>query len=85
MEKGALVPDEVVVEVLKDRLSKVPKGKGFLLDGFPRTIAQADTLETITKIDVILNARRSRPNHHRTPNLTTDYARTAAQSTTSDS
>jgi len=54
VEKGALVPDEVVVEVLKDRLSKVPKGKGFLLDGFPRTIAQADTLETITKIDVIL-------------------------------
>ena len=54
VEKGALVPDEVVVEVLKDRLNKVPKGKGFLLDGFPRTIAQADTLEKITKIDVIL-------------------------------
>jgi adenylate kinase len=54
VEKGALVPDEVVVEVLKDRLNKVPRGKGFLLDGFPRTIAQADTLETITKIDVIL-------------------------------
>lgn len=54
VEKGALVPDDVVVEVLKDRLSKVPKGKGFLLDGFPRTVAQADTLETIAKIDVIL-------------------------------
>ncbi len=54
VEKGALVPDDVVVEVLKDRLSKVPEGKGFLLDGFPRTIAQADTLESIAKIDVIL-------------------------------
>ena len=54
VEKGALVPDDVVVEVLKDRLAKVPKGKGFLLDGFPRTIEQADTLEGITKLDVIL-------------------------------
>ncbi|MCW4028260.1 MAG: adenylate kinase [Candidatus Bathyarchaeota archaeon] len=54
VEKGALVPDDVVVEVLKDRLSKIPKGKGFLLDGFPRTVAQADTLEKIAKIDVIL-------------------------------
>lgn len=54
VEKGALVPDDVVVEVLKERLSKVPKGKGFLLDGFPRTVEQADTLEKITKIDVIL-------------------------------
>jgi adenylate kinase len=54
VEKGALVPDEVVVEVLKERLSRVPKGKGFLLDGFPRTIAQAETLQKIVKIDVIL-------------------------------
>ncbi len=54
VEKGALVPDDVVVEVLKDRLAKVPAGKGFILDGFPRTIEQAKTLEGITKIDVIL-------------------------------
>lgn len=54
VEKGALVPDEVVVEVLKDRLSRVPEGKGFLLDGFPRTIAQAEELQNIAKIDVIL-------------------------------
>ena len=54
VEKGALVPDSVVVEVLQDRLKKVPQGKGFLLDGFPRTIAQAETLEKIAKIDVIL-------------------------------
>lgn len=54
VEKGALVPDEVVLEVLKDRLKKVPKSKGFLLDGFPRTIAQAESLHSIAKIDVIL-------------------------------
>ncbi len=54
VEKGALVPDDVVVEVLKNRLSKVPKDKGFLLDGFPRTIDQAKTLEGVTSIDVIL-------------------------------
>ena len=54
VEKGALVPDTVVIEVLKDRLKKVPKGKGFLLDGFPRTVEQADALEKIVKIDVIL-------------------------------
>lgn len=54
VEKGALVPDEVVLEVLKDRLKKVPKSKGFLLDGFPRTIAQAESLQSIAKIDVIL-------------------------------
>lgn len=54
VEKGALVPDSVVIEVLKERLSRVPKGRGFILDGFPRTIEQANTLEAITSIDVIL-------------------------------
>jgi adenylate kinase len=54
VEKGSLVPDEVVIEVLQNRLSKVPEGKGFILDGFPRTIDQAKSLETITNIDVIL-------------------------------
>ena len=54
VEKGALVPDEVVIEVLKDRLSKIPKGKGFILDGFPRTMEQAKALEAVTKIDVVL-------------------------------
>jgi adenylate kinase len=54
VEKGALVPDSVVIEVLKERLSRVPKGRGFILDGFPRTIEQANTLEGITSIDVIL-------------------------------
>jgi adenylate kinase len=54
VEKGLLVPDEVVVEVLKQRLSKIPKGKGFIFDGYPRTLEQAKSLQSITKIDVIL-------------------------------
>jgi adenylate kinase len=54
VEKGMLVPDEVVTEVLKQRLSKIPEGKSFILDGYPRTLDQAKMLETITKIDVIL-------------------------------
>jgi adenylate kinase len=54
VEKGLLVPDEIVNEVLKQRLAKVPSGKGFILDGYPRTVEQADTLESITKIDVVI-------------------------------
>lgn len=54
VEKGLLVPDEVVVEVLKQRMEKVPRGKGFILDGYPRTIEQAKALEKIAKVDVII-------------------------------
>ena len=54
VEKGLLVPDDIVIEVLKHRLAKIPKGKGFILDGYPRTLEQAETLEEIAKIDVII-------------------------------
>jgi adenylate kinase len=54
VEKGLLVPDEIVIEVLKERLTKIPKGRGFILDGYPRTVEQAKALEKITKIDVII-------------------------------
>jgi adenylate kinase len=54
VEKGLLVPDDIVIDVLKQRLAKVPKEKGFILDGYPRTIDQAKVLEDISKIDVIL-------------------------------
>ena len=52
--KGLLVPDEVVIEVLEKRLNKIPKGKGFILDGYPRTVEQAKKLKTITEISVII-------------------------------
>jgi adenylate kinase len=54
VEKGLLVPDDVVIEVLKQRLAKVPKDKGFILDGFPRTIEQANALDKIVKVDVVI-------------------------------
>ena len=54
VEKGLLVPDDVVVEALRQRLAKVSRGKGFILDGFPRTIEQAEALDRIAKIDVVI-------------------------------
>lgn len=54
VEKGLLVPDEVVIEVLKQRLAKASTKTGFILDGFPRTIEQAKSLDDITKIDVVI-------------------------------
>jgi adenylate kinase len=47
MEAGALVPDEVVIGVVRDRLGQADAQKGFLLDGFPRTIAQAERLDAM--------------------------------------
>ncbi|MDQ0272600.1 adenylate kinase [Cytobacillus purgationiresistens] len=47
MDKGELVPDEVTIGIVRDRLGKPDCEKGFLLDGFPRTVAQADALENI--------------------------------------
>jgi adenylate kinase len=54
VEKGLLVPDDVVVEVLKRRLAKSARSKGFILDGFPRTIDQAKALEKLVKIDAVI-------------------------------
>ncbi|MEC2075491.1 adenylate kinase [Metabacillus fastidiosus] len=60
MDKGELVPDEVTIGIVKERLGKNDCEKGFLLDGFPRTVAQADALEGILedldkKIDYVIN------------------------------
>jgi len=54
VEKGLLVPNDIVIDVLKQHLSEIPEGKGFLLDGYPRTVEQAEILEKITRIDVII-------------------------------
>jgi adenylate kinase len=54
VEKGMLVADDIVIDVLKQRLAEVQKNNGFILDGYPRTIGQAEVLEGIAKIDVIL-------------------------------
>lgn len=60
MDKGELVPDEVTIGIVRERLSKDDCGKGFLLDGFPRTVAQAEALDTMLadldkKIDFVIN------------------------------
>jgi adenylate kinase len=60
MDKGELVPDEVTIGIVRERLSKDDCKKGFLLDGFPRTVPQAEALENILadlerKIDYVIN------------------------------
>ena len=56
IDAGKLVPDEVVIGIIKDRLDKDDCKKGFILDGFPRTIPQAKALDEMgVKIDVVLN------------------------------
>ncbi|MDD5086448.1 MAG: adenylate kinase [Candidatus Nanoarchaeia archaeon] len=55
MDKGELVPDEVTIKIVKERLEKDDCKNGFMLDGFPRTIAQADALSEISKIDKVLS------------------------------
>jgi len=47
MDAGELVPDEVVVGIVRDRLADPDTGRGFLLDGFPRTLAQAERLDAM--------------------------------------
>ncbi|MTH55107.1 adenylate kinase [Bacillus mangrovi] len=47
IDKGELVPDEVTIGIVRERLGKADCEKGFLLDGFPRTVAQAEALESI--------------------------------------
>src|SRR5512140_667570 len=47
MESGQLVPDEVVIGVVRDRLAEPDAGEGFLLDGFPRTVPQAEALDAM--------------------------------------
>ena len=49
IEKGALVPVEVVAQIIKDRLSQDDVQKGFILDGFPRSIEQANMLDEMLK------------------------------------
>lgn len=55
MGRGELLPDEIVFRILKERLSQPDTRKGFILDGFPRTVAQAKDLDSITTLDAIIN------------------------------
>ena len=62
MDQGKLVPDDLTIELVKDRLLEDDCKEGFLLDGFPRTIYQADALEDFLKslgqsLDYVINIR----------------------------
>jgi adenylate kinase len=54
VEKGLLGPDSLTIQVLKRHIAKIKTKKGLLFDGYPRTIEQAEALEKIAKIDVII-------------------------------
>ena len=54
MNKGDLVPDELIIRILKERLKKVDCKKGFILDGFPRNVSQVKELAKITDIDKVV-------------------------------
>ncbi len=55
IDAGHLVPDEITIGMMKERLSRDDTKNGFLLDGFPRTIPQAEALAEFTQIDLALN------------------------------
>lgn len=54
MSKGELVPDELVLEILQERISQDDCKNGFILDGFPRTVPQAEALKNIAVIDGVI-------------------------------
>ncbi len=53
MDRGDLVGDDVIIEIVRERLARPDAARGFVLDGFPRTRAQAETLDTMVR-DVLL-------------------------------
>ncbi len=55
MDKGLLVPDEIILQLIKIRLSRDDAKSGLLFDGFPRTIPQAIALETLTDVSMVIS------------------------------
>ena len=55
IDKGNLVPDSLVINIVADRLSQDDAKNGYILDGFPRTIAQAEALDKVATIDLVLD------------------------------
>ena len=55
VEAGKLVPDEVIIDIVRERLAMDDCQNGYILDGFPRTVPQAEALDTIAKIDVVVD------------------------------
>src|SRR3989338_5669841 len=59
MDKGELVPDPLIIDIIKERLKMPDCKKGFIFDGFPRTIIQAEALEKITSIESVVEVKTS--------------------------
>src|ERR1700676_1461686 len=62
MASGGLVPDDIVIGIISDRLDQPDAAKGFILDGFPRTVPQAEALDELLKkkhmkLDAVVEAR----------------------------
>lgn len=55
IDKGQLVPDAVVIDIVKERLAEADCQGGYVLDGFPRTVAQAEALATFATIDKVID------------------------------
>lgn len=54
IDKGELVPDDIVIEIVRKTLSQMDLSRGVLLDGYPRTLKQAEALDSFLKIDVAI-------------------------------
>ncbi len=66
MDRGDLVPDDVMVEIIADRLAEPDVANGFILDGFPRTVAQAEALDALLarlglKLDAVVEMTVDEP------------------------
>ncbi len=55
MSAGTLVPDDIIIKIMQERLKEPDCKRGYILDGFPRTINQAEKLGKIAKVDVVIN------------------------------
>ena len=55
IDKGELVPDSVVIDIVRERLAAKDCENGYILDGFPRTVHQAEALETFARIDAVVD------------------------------
>ncbi|MDR2504828.1 MAG: adenylate kinase [Oscillospiraceae bacterium] len=55
VDKGLLVPDDIIIDLVRERIARDDCKDGYILDGFPRTVAQAESLDGISQLDAIIN------------------------------